>query len=680
MNHILRTAVLLIVALGCAATAQSASDADWQAMARYEYGQDLKPLLAIDREVIAVSNGPEKRQACAARLAALLTDPKTTLPAKQFICQKLQAVGTPDQAPLLGKMLDNAKTAKMARMALEQIPGEASLAVLRAGLKKYKGRLLVGLINSLATRRDASSIGALKTLADGKNAEIADAAIWALGRIGGPEPVKILADKAVKAGAPVPRTIAVAYLRCAGLLLKNGNTEAAAIIYRRLSKPGETLPTRQAALQGLLNSAGDKTTATVLKWLAADDPLKRQLAAGQLNDVKIDAATAKTLLGQMSRLPVTGKILLLEALAAKQAKAVRPAVMTAAKGDDPALKQAAIRCLGAVGDAAGVSLLIEELTRKTQHAEAAEKSLAALPGAAVDRAVLAALKNAEESTRGRLIDILLRRKSTLAVSSLLTESGSAAAAVHLPAIAALRSLATPDDVPAMIGLLSKTAKGRHRDEIEKTILLVCKKTKNDADQAAAVLAAFAKAGETERCTLLPLLGRLGGEKSLAIVTAAMKSDNPKIQTAAVRALCNWPDARVADRLLALAKTSQNKSHRTWALRAYIRVVSLKSKRPQAQTLAMLQKAMKLADAAPQRRLVLDRVATVRTMDTLRWVVPYLDDPALNQTACQTIVELAHHRFLRNPNRSEFTPVLKKVTVISKNPKVVERAKRYLLGL
>ena len=109
---------ILAASLAWTSPASAASDADWQAMARYEYGQDFKPLLAIDRETIEAMSAPERREAFAARLAALLTDPNTTLPAKQFICFKLQVVGTPAQVPVLAAMLDDAKTAEMARAAL----------------------------------------------------------------------------------------------------------------------------------------------------------------------------------------------------------------------------------------------------------------------------------------------------------------------------------------------------------------------------------------------------------------------------------------------------------------------------------------------------------------------------------------------------------------------------------
>ena len=68
------------------------------------------------------------------------------------------------------------------------------------------------------------------------------------------------------------------------------------------------------------------------------------------------------------------------------------------------------------------------------------------------------------------------------------------------------------------------------------------------------------------------------------------------------------------------------------------------------------------------------------METVSWIAGYLDDPDLGQSACGAIVELAHHRFLRHPNMERFQPLLEKVSRTSKDPEVIERAKKYRLGL
>jgi hypothetical protein len=107
---------------------------------------------------------------------------------------------------------------------------------------------------------------------------------------------------------------------------------------------------------------------------------------------------------------------------------------------------------------------------------------------------------------------------------------------------------------------------------------------------------------------------------------------------------------------------------------------LPSDRGDDQTLQLLQSAMRLADKAEDRQLILTRASTIRTMAAVDWIASYLDQPELAQTACESLVELAHHRFLRQPNMDRFKPLLQRVSQISQNPDIVDRANRYQLGL
>ena len=95
---------------------------------------------------------------------------------------------------------------------------------------------------------------------------------------------------------------------------------------------------------------------------------------------------------------------------------------------------------------------------------------------------------------------------------------------------------------------------------------------------------------------------------------------------------------------------------------------------------MLQKAMDLAGSAEDKRLIISRASNVRTIETVAWLAPFLDDPELDQAACLALVELAHHRFLRNPNMDRFGPLLEKVGQVSHDAEVRGRANKYRLGL
>jgi hypothetical protein len=70
------------------------------------------------------------------------------------------------------------------------------------------------------------------------------------------------------------------------------------------------------------------------------------------------------------------------------------------------------------------------------------------------------------------------------------------------------------------------------------------------------------------------------------------------------------------------------------------------------------------------------LASIRTVDSLRFLLPYLDKPLLAQETCASIVELAHHRELRLPNEAEFAKALDAVIRICKDPGVVGHAQRY----
>jgi len=658
-------AVLSAIGFRPVAAAEMPLDEAWKALPKYEHGQDMAALLAIDRAVIEAMAAPEKRSACAARLAALLVAEGTTPAARQYVCLQLRQVGTPAEVPVLGRLLARPETCQMARYALEAIPGDESLAALRGGLATLKGKMLVGVVNSLAARKDTGSVEALIGLADANDKEVARAALWALGNIAEGRAAEFLIARAEKAGAATPPSLAVPLLRCADALHGAGKKEQARAIYEKLGAAGQARGTRRAALESLLGLDGQPTGETVLAWFGDADPDRRLVAAGHLGAVS-DA--------QLDKLAVV------ELLTTRRGKEVLPLVMSMARSDKPELRLAGVRCLGLLGDTSTIPFLLDALAAEGPLAEAAQDALRRLPRKEVGPALLDALQN-RPGVRTGVIEVLKRLRYYEAIDPLIVIARDQDPAVYGPALDGLRGIADPDktDTPRLVKLLLATPRGKQRDEVEKTILIVCEKLPKGANRAEPVIDALAKVDPSQAPNYLPLLGRLGGPHALKVIRAALSSTEPQVQEAAVRALCNWPDASVADKLLELAG-SDNKAFRQWALRAYVRVVTLESDRPEARTLAMLRSAMKLAQKPEDRQLIVRRAGTVRTMEAVDWIAGYLDDSAVAQAACEAIVELAHHRFLRHPNMKRFDPILQKVGKISKDAAVVERARRYRLGL
>ena len=326
-------------------------------------------------------------------------------------------------------------------------------------------------------------------------------------------------------------------------------------------------------------------------------------------------------------------------------------------------------------------MLVETTFAEDEIGDVARRSLEIVHGKGTDEKIIAAMQG-EKDVRRRmvLIGVLDARKAVSAVPALLADALHEDAAIRSRAMSALGRLAGPKHISDMVRSMLKAEKGRERDDAEKAVMFVCLQIAEPEKRADPVLAVVERGGDAQKAAVLPMLGRIGGPRVLAMIQAALAGKNLDLYEAAVRAISNWPDVGVADQLLDLSQNARQRSHRIWALRALIRVIALPSKASDEQKLAMLKRAMRLADRDEERNLVIERAAAVRSIESVRFVVPYLDRPALAQQACRTLVELAHHRDLREPNKNEFKSALKKVIALCKDRDTADRAKRYLQGL
>ena len=120
--------------------------------------------------------------------------------------------------------------------------------------------------------------------------------------------------------------------------------------------------------------------------------------------------------------------------------------------------------------------------------------------------------------------------------------------------------------------------------------------------------------------------------------------------------------------------------RSLLLAALIRISPLPdNKLNDAQKLEMVKRTMGLCQRNEDKAKLIERANAIRTVETLRFVMPFLDQPELAEPACLSVVELAHHQKLRDANKAEFTTALDKVLGITKNEELVERATRYKAG-
>ena len=164
-------------------------------------------------------------------------------------------------------------------------------------------------------------------------------------------------------------------------------------------------------------------------------------------------------------------------------------------------------------------------------------------------------------------------------------------------------------------------------------------------------------------------------QALDTIRQSLKSNNARRKEVAIAALSNWPNHEVASDLKAIAQSTKNNSQKIRVLRALARVAVLGG--DDQTRLDFLKYVMSAATRADEKMLAIDRAKAIRTVESLNFVLPHIEDDELGPRARRTVIDLAHHRGLREPNRDAFEPALKRVIPLLQDARQIERAKKYL---
>jgi HEAT repeat protein len=424
----------------------------------------------------------------------------------------------------------------------------------------------------------------------------------------------------------------------------------------------------------------DELVSLIVDSLHEND---KELRAAGLDQIRTGAkgeAATRQFAAQLPKLSADAQAGLLGALADRGDVTARPAVVELLKAthEEP-VKVAAIGALGAVGDERDLPLLLSFLSSDSKtEKSAARAALVRLRGEGVSSTIATTLKQSTDAPlRVALIEILTTRRALEARPDLLNLAADSDAAVRAAAMNALGQLAGTAQIPGMLNGVFKAEKGSERDAAERAVVLVCSRTADGTQRAAPLLAAMDKCGPSDRPALLMTLGRLGDPSARPTIEAAIA--DLAMHEAGVRALCNWPDASVAARLIEILQADAQPKDRDLSLAALIRIAPLPDGRNNDQRLAMLKQVMGMCTRPEDQNVLLKRASAIYTVEALRFVVPYLDQPAHAQQACEAVVELAHHRDVRDANKADFMPALDKVIQISKDATVIDRANRYKAG-
>jgi hypothetical protein len=392
---------------------------------------------------------------------------------------------------------------------------------------------------------------------------------------------------------------------------------------------------------GASESPQEDTIGIVLDILRSNDQEMQSAAIAMVKEMSGTEVT-KALAKELPNLSAKSQMQLLSALGDRGDAAARPAVVTAVKSEDQSVRIAALRALGQLGDDSSVGLLAQTAAGAAgAEQKAARDSLYRLRGANVDKVILEGIPKADARIKVELISSIGQRNITAGVTALLETAKDSDRKVRIESLRVLKVVAGPENLPALVELLIKAKSSSDRTEAVKTIAAVAHRIEDGNSQAASVLAALPSVKETvARCSLLDVLGRIGDNNALPVLIAALKDENVEIQTAAIRALADWPTPEPLDELMKIAADSGNKVHRILALRGFVRLLGLASDRPADKTIEMYRKAMILAPDAVEKKKVLSGLADTKSLAALQMAAGYLGDETLSVEAGAAVINIA----------------------------------------
>ncbi|HOX56103.1 MAG TPA: HEAT repeat domain-containing protein [Verrucomicrobiota bacterium] len=563
--------------------------------------------------------------------------------AKAMACKQLAIYGTRDAVPALAPLLSDKQLASWSRIALEAIPGSAPDAALRRALNKVQGKLLVGVINSIAVRRDSKAVNGLVNKLKHTDPEVASAAAAALGRIGGAKAAKTLSQSLAVAPAAVRPAVAEGCILCAEWFIAQAKPAEAVKLYDAVRAANVPRQNQLEAIRGGIlarQSAGLPLLLEQLRSLDKDLFGIGLRTARELPGREVTEALA----AEVQRARPERQAYLLLALGDRSDAAVMPAVLAAAANGARELRLTAVGILDRLGNPSSLPVLLEVAADPDADlAKAALGALARLPGNEVDAGVLARLPAASGKARQVLIELAGQRHFDRALPLIVPSAEDRDAGVRAAAVQAIGTLGDEQQVAGLVRLLQSTQSPKDRADIEMALLAICSRT---GTRAAPPLLPLAQSGDSAlRCTALRLLASAGGPDALGAVQAAVEDQDETVQDEAVRTLSTWPnnwpeDSGVAQPLLTLARSAGKTKHQVLASRGYLQYIQGNKQLPADDKISKVTELLPLIKRPDEKRLAIAAIGGIPTPAALELLVGFAAEPAIAEDACSAVVKLA----------------------------------------
>ena len=600
------------------------------------YSGDPQALVDLDQQISAAGTDAAKLAAIETRLFEVLRRPESTFAARQAAAQRLGWVlglGTPkpeaDAYKPLGAMLADERDSDLARVALEAAPGAAVDSLFLTALDRSTGRTRLGLLDSLARRRQVSAVPALTKLLSETDEPTAAAAARALGEIADPAAVAALQAQAEPSSGPIAAAKLAAARRlpaATALPLLGDLQRTARDPVHRAAAFRLTLDLEPAAaterIREVLAGTNWGLKAVALEAIAASRaPNLVSALAAKLGE--LDAPTQRAVIAALERRP--------------DGAGAQAAIVKAVRHSDTDVRAAALGALGTLpGSADTAGLLVQVAKGEGEDARAARQSLARIKGTGVSASILAGAETGEPATRAVYIEQLALRNMTEGLPLLLKLRIDPSPVVRAAAVGALGDLAPASEQKALLDWAIEATDSNEQTRALRALVTVTLRNPNVEERGRPIHALIEFALPDLALRLLPALTRIGGAASAECAAKLAVRDDARLAEAATAALARWTDDTALVALATVAEKATQASARTAAIEGVLRHFERNRDGWNAASTGVTGRLLASTQDADTRAKLVRLLHRARDRPALDVIAGVKSDPAL--TAAATTAE------------------------------------------
>lgn len=523
---------------------------DFQSLRTYALGGDFSACQRIIDAVTAVRNDPTRAAPLAGRMARALSE--TGYDGQWFLCQWLYVIGTEREAPALGRLARDKKTAPLALYALRAIPGKGVDQELISLLRSTRDpQLLCGILDCLGKRGVTDSIGYIAPLTRSGHALVARAAAQALADMATPEAVWALQEALHRAKPPRNALLADALIRACSRCTASAAVASGLNAVEQQARLPEFL---HAAARSVRVAKADSETRESLLYAMLMDSNPEIRKAGmtlvsRLEGKAVTLAAARA----MADGPVDNRLALLALLEQRADAEAYPLAygVFANAAADPEERAALIRVLGAVGDyrvAPDLLALLEKVDAPDAEKSAALDALRRIKDGRLDGYLIARLDSLGSVARAQLIRVLAARRSVEATPELFNWAAASDRESAATAVAALGELIDAGAFSRLADLLAGGFNG-DADQLEAALMSALRRMEDMDGAARALVTALGRTRDPAyRAAAMRVLGQTGSPEALPILYREASRGKQVARLAAISALGKWKSPEPLEKL------------------------------------------------------------------------------------------------------------------------------------